>query len=172
MSFNIVLHPEPMDNIILRNSITGSDPKIIRNITESTGFFYPDEVDITEGIALECLKKELPSRYNFMFAETTAGSTIAFACFGLIPCTRRSFDIYWLAVHKDFQSAGIGKQMIAAVEKSILALGGKTIYLDTASRPLYEPTRQFYLRCNYIPEAQLKDFYDYGDDKIIFAKRF
>lgn len=161
-----------MNTIILRDAITTADPRAIRDITESTGFFYPDEVDITVGIALERLDKGLLSRYQFLFADTAEGRTIGYACFGLIPCTRRSFDIYWLAVHKEFQATGIGKKLITAVEESILALGGKTIYLDTASRPLYEPTRQFYLRRNYIAEAQLKDFYDYGDDKIIFAKRF
>lgn len=160
-----------MENIILRDAITIADPQAIRTIIESTGYFYPDEVDITEGIAVERLEKGLPSRYQFLFADTTEGLTIGYACFGLIPCTRRSFDIFWLAVHKDFQGVGVGKELIASVEKSILTLGGKTIYLDTASRPLYEPTRQFYQRCDYIAEAQLKDFYDYGDDKIIFAKR-
>jgi D-alanine-D-alanine ligase len=159
-------------NIILRDTLLASDLQAIRNITESTGFFYPDEVDITVGIATEHLKKGLQSRYNFLFADSEEGQTIGYACFGLIPCTRRSFDIYWLAVHKEFQGSGIGKILIAAVEKNVLCLGGKTVYLDTASRPLYEPTRQFYLRCNYVAEALLKDFYDYGDDKIIFAKRF
>ena len=161
-----------MKNIILRNAITVSDPLAIRGINESTGFFYPDEIDITEKIALERLEKGAKSGYNFLLADTANGRTIAYACFGLIACTRHSFDIYWLAVHKDFQGQGIGKKLISKVEKTILELGGKTIYLDTASRPLYEPTRQFYLRCNYIAEAQLKGFYDFGDDKIIFAKRF
>lgn len=161
-----------MEPIIFRKTIRFADPPAIRRITESTGFFYPDEIDITEGIALEHLEKGLSSRYNFLFADTEDGLTIGYACFGLIPCTRRSFDIYWLAVHKEFQGSGVGKRLIASVEESILVLGGKTIYLDTASRPLYEPTRQFYLSCNYIAEARLKEFYDYGDDKIVFVKRF
>jgi D-alanine-D-alanine ligase len=159
------------EDIILRDVITPADPQAIRTITESTCFFYPDEVDITVGLAGEHVRKGF-SRYNFLFADTPQGRTVGYACYGLIPCTRQSFDIYWLAVHKDSQGAGIGKKLIAAVEKSILALGGKTIYLDTASRPLYEPTRQFYLRCHFRAEAQLKDFYDTGDDKIIFVKRY
>ena len=65
-----------MENIILRDAITIADPQAIRTITESTGYFYPDEVDITEGIAVERLEKGLPSRYQFLFADTTEGLTI------------------------------------------------------------------------------------------------
>ena len=50
-------------------------------------------------------------------------------------------------------------------------MGGKGIYLETSSTEKYIPTREFYLRCNYKIEAQIKDFYDDGDDKVIFVKR-
>jgi ribosomal protein S18 acetylase RimI-like enzyme len=161
-----------MENIILRYVINPGDPQIVREISQSTGFFYPDEVDVTEELALECLNKGEASGYYFIFADTPDRKTLGYSCFGPIPCTKRSFDIYWIAVHIDYKGKGIGKQLIAETEKKIIEMGGKTIYLDTASRPLYEPTRQFYLRCSYVAEAQFKDYYDFGDDKIVFVKRF
>jgi hypothetical protein len=42
--------------------------------------------------------------------------------------------------------------------------------VETSSRPLYEPTRRFYLACGYRLEAQLEDFYAPGDGKVIFLK--
>jgi ribosomal protein S18 acetylase RimI-like enzyme len=161
-----------MENIILRNAINPGDPQDIREISHSTGFFYPDEVDLTEELALERLQKGESSGYYFIFADTADGKTLGYSCFGPIPCTKHSFDIYWIAVHLDFKGMGIGKMLITETEKQVVAMGGKTIYLDTASRPLYEPTRQFYLRCLYVAEAQFKDYYDTGDDKIVFVKRF
>lgn len=161
-----------MENIILRDEINAGDPQIIRAISHSTGFFYPEEIDVTEELALERLEKGEASGYYFIFADTPDGQTLGYSCFGPIPCTKHSFDIYWLAVHIDFKGKGIGKLLIAETEKKIIEMGGKTIYLDTASRPLYEPTRQFYLRCRYVAEAQFKDYYDTDDDKIVFVKRF
>ena len=160
------------ENIILRDLIIPGDPQIIRGISNSTGFFYADEVDVTEKLAEECLDKGEASGYYFIFADAPDGRTLGYSCFGPIPCTRRSFSVYWLAVDPDHQGKGIGKLLIAETEKKVIEMGGKTIYIDTASRPLYEPTRQFYLRCSYVSEAQFKDYYDIGDDKIVYVKRF
>ncbi|MCX5832942.1 MAG: hypothetical protein NTV99_00205 [Deltaproteobacteria bacterium] len=55
-------------------------------------------------------------------------------------------------------------------EEKIAGLGGKRIYVDTSSRPLYEPTRLFYEKCGYRKEAVLKDFYAEGDSKFIYSK--
>ena len=42
--------------------------------------------------------------------------------------------------------------------------------METSSRPPYAPARAFYRRCGYEVDAVLKDYYDDGDDKVIFAK--
>jgi hypothetical protein len=47
---------------------------------------------------------------------------------------------------------------------------GRRIYIETSSQAKYAPTREFYRRCGYEPEAVLKDFYADGDDKLIYVK--
>jgi D-alanine-D-alanine ligase len=158
--------------LTLRDEIKQGDPLIVREIGASTGFFYEDEVDVTERLASDCLMKDKACGYHFIFADTEDGRTAGYCCFGKIPCTRSSFSIYWIAVHSEYKRKGIGKMLIAAAEERVLAMGGTTVYLDTASRALYEPTRKFYLCCRYVAEAQLKDYYAIGDDKIVFVKRF
>jgi len=39
---------------------------------------------------------------------------------------------------------------------------------ETSGRPLYEPTRQFYLKNGYELEATLREFYGSGDDKLVY----
>ena len=56
-------------------------------------------------------------------------------------------------------------------EKEIKRLGGRAIYIETSSKPLYKPTQKFYLDNGYRIEAILKDFYDLNDDKLIFTKQ-
>ena len=46
-----------------------------------------------------------------------------------------------------------------------------TLYVETSSRPQYEPTRAFYGRLGYHVAAELPDFYGPGDGQVIFAKR-
>jgi len=57
------------------------------------------------------------------------------------------------------------------VEKTVRALGGKGIYIETSSLPKYEPTRAFYLKNGYPEKARFEDFYDTGDDKVVYVKK-
>ncbi len=60
--------------------------------------------------------------------------------------------------------------LMRAVESQIASVGGRRIYIDTSGQPKYEPTRMFYERCGFRCEARLVDFYEPGDDRLIFVK--
>ena len=153
-----------------RKKLKASDVEVISGILESTGFFYDYEVDIAIELAQENLAKgEDASGYIFIVAEVH-GIPVAFACFGKTPCTADSFDLYWIAVHQDEKGKGIGKQLMKLTEESIAQLSGKNIWIETSSRPLYEPTRQFYLNLGCQQVAELPNFYGENDHKMVFLK--
>lgn len=152
-----------------RDTVAQADPASVRAITESSGFFYPDEIDTAVELVEERLAKGLKSGYHFIFADED-GRTLGYSCFGPIACTKSSFDHYWLAVSNEARGKGIGTALIAATERAIAALGGTRIYIETSSRPLYDPTRTFYIARGYSLEAELKDFYGPGDSKVIYVK--
>ncbi len=156
----------------LRNIVRPDDPQRIREIVSSTGFFREDEIEVAVELCRENLKwGEEKSSYSFIFADDDSGRTLGYTCYGDIPCTLKRYDLYWIAVHADAQGKGIGKMLLSAAERSIAERGGKIVYIETSSRDKYEPTRRFYLSCGYQIAAQLKDFYDDGDDKVIFSRR-
>lgn len=159
------------NDIYFRSELRQSDVGAIVEILRSTSFFYQHEIDVAVELAEENLKKgEAASGYIFLIAEK-AGKTVAFACYGKTPCTADSFDLYWIAVHHDLQGAGLGKRMMKMAEEAIRDLGGKKIWIETSSRPLYESTRAFYLKSGCGLVAELPDFYGPGDNKCIFLKR-
>lgn len=155
--------------VITFRDLNENDLKHIKDILTSTSFFTQDEIEIAEDVAKEALTDGKDSGYNFVLAEHE-NKPVGFACFGLIPGTKESFDFYWVAVHNDSRSKGIGKRLLAECENVIKAQGGKRIYIDTAGKPQYESTRLFYKKCGYIEQAILKDFFEKGDDKVIFMK--
>lgn len=159
-----------MNNITLRKEITASDPATIREIVTSTGFFGEDEIDVAVELAEERLEKGEASGYEFIFLEIE-GKTVAYSCFGLIPCTKNSYDLYWIATHHDYRNRGLGKQLLKATEEDIKALKGGGIYVETASRKQYTPTRIFYEKNGYELKAQFEDYYDKGDDLVYYVKR-
>ena len=95
---------------------------------------------------------------------------LGYACYGLIPLTANSYDLYWIAVGPEYQGHGIGKILLETTEKRIRKSGGKRVYVDTSSRRQYRPTRRFYASCGYKKAADLPDFYRDGDGKIVFVK--
>lgn len=153
----------------IRKSVKAEDSTNIREIVSSTGFFSEEEVEIAVELAEERISKGEMSGYNFLFLDIN-GKTVAYSCFGPIPATKFSYDLYWIAVHKDFQNYGLGKLILTESEKAIANLGGKRIYVETSGRDQYISTRKFYLACNYKEEAVLEDFYAPGDAKYLYLK--
>lgn len=159
----------PDQNITFRETVDSRDPDRIYQLTTSCTLFYPEEITVARELVEEHLVKGMASGYCFLFAELD-GSVVGYTCFGPIPMTRGRFDLYWIAVLKNLQGAGIGKRLMEGTELRIKTMGGRRIYVETSSRKIYESTHRFYHACAYRIEAVLKDFYAAGDDKVIYVK--
>ena len=155
--------------ITIRTSVERADVERIRSITDSTGFFYPEEVDTAVELIEDRLDKGPRCGYHFLFAEED-GQTVGYTSYGPIACTRTSFDLYWIVVAGSFRGKGLGKKLLEESENAIRRLGGNRVYIETSMRPLYEPTRGFYLARGYAAAAVLDDFYAPGDAKVIYLK--
>jgi len=131
--------------------------------------FYDYEVDVAVELVDERLNRGTASGYHFVLAELDK-RVVAYSCFGPIACTKHSYDLYWIAVHKNYQGQGLGRTLLEQSEQRIGAAGGRRIYVETSSRAEYEPTRNFYEHCNYRREAVLDDFYGPADAKIVYVK--
>ncbi|MEN6432182.1 MAG: GNAT family N-acetyltransferase [Smithella sp.] len=158
-----------MNDLIYRQQIQHSDIGAIAGIVKSSGFFSGEEVEIAIELAEEKLERQEASSYRFLFAEDEK-RVVGYTCFGLIPATSGSYDLYWIAIDEQLRGAGLGKDLMKRTENIIYDLGGKRIYLETSSRHQYQPTHGFYESCGYRKEAILKNFYHEGDSKIIYAK--
>ena len=156
--------------IYYREKPIDSDVGSIRNIVSSSGFFSTKEVEIAVELVEENLSKGESSGYHFLFAEINQQAA-AYSCYGPIPCTKESYDLYWIAVLHAFRGRGIGRELLERTEEKIVKSGGKRVYVDTSSRDQYEPTRSFYRANGFEQVAFLKDFYSPGDDKIIYVKQ-
>ena len=155
--------------ITYREEVRPSDREQIRQLVHSSGFFSPKEIDIAEELVEERLSNGAQSGYFFLFAELD-GNIIGYTCFGPIPDTPYSYDLYWIVIHNNFRRSGIGKALLARTENLIENQGGRLIYIDTSSRDHYRTTRMFYSRCGYRKDAFMKDFYNPGDSKITYVK--
>lgn len=154
-----------------RASVRPADREAVRAVLDSTGFFYPEETAVAVELVDERLARGEASGYFFDFAET-GGRVAGYSCYGPIACTQASYDLFWLVVRQEQRGRGLGRLLLARAEEAIRRQGGRRVYIETSSRPLYEPTRGFYLARGYRIEAVLAEFYGPADGKVIFVKSF
>jgi len=153
----------------LRTAVRRGDAEVVRDIISSTGLFRPDEIGIAVELVEERIRVGPASGYHFLFAERE-GRVLGYSCYGPVPLTLQSYDLYWIAVRKEAQATGIGRMLLEKSEAAIAGLGGRRVYIETSSKPIYRDTRRFYERNGYRAEATLKEFYSPGDNKVIYVK--
>jgi D-alanine-D-alanine ligase len=146
-----------------------TDSADIRRIVEATGFFHSFEVAVAVELVDERLAKGADSGYYFVFLEQNS-HLLGYACYGPVPCTQSSYDLYWIAVDPEWQGSGLGRRIVAETERLIRAAGGTQIYIDTSQRPQYASTRGFYESCGYRVASVLADYYAPGDGKVVYCR--
>lgn len=155
--------------VVLRDGLAPADRDALAGLLTATGFFNREEVEVALELVDDRLRHAAASHYRFLVAEL-AGEVVGYACWGPIPGTAESADLYWIAVDPRHQGRGAGAALLSGCEARIAAEGRSRVYVETAGRPQYEPTRGFYRRCGYGLAAELPDFYARGDAKVVFLK--
>lgn len=153
----------------LRATVRPSDRVRVREITAATRMFHAPEIEVAVELVDDRLARGETSDYLFRFFDE-GSRTLGYACYGHDSMTQSSWELYWIAVDPDAQGRGIGRQLLQAVERDVIAHGGSRLYVETAGRDEYAPTRSFYLANRYTLAAELADYYAPGDGKVIFVK--
>ncbi|KKL02489.1 hypothetical protein SD53_04435 [Rheinheimera mesophila] len=84
--------------------------------------------------------------------------------------TAGTWNLLLIAVLKTHQGQGIGAQLMAFVEAKLRSLTARVLLVETSGMPEYQLTRAFYPQCGYQQVAVIPEFYDIGDDKVVFWK--
>ncbi|MGK2926656.1 MAG: GNAT family N-acetyltransferase [Lysobacterales bacterium] len=157
-----------------RSEVRERDAAAVRRLVADTAFFNAEEVDIAVELVEETLQRGEAAGYAFVFADddtSEAEELLAYTCYGPIPATRSSYDLYWIAVTPSSQGQGLGAAILRESERRARAAGATQMYVDTSGRDQYQPTRAFYERMGYERAAVLCDFFAPGDDKVVYVRR-
>ncbi len=159
------------DQVVFRELIREADLEAVGELVCSTGFFNQEEIEIAVELVKERILKGDDSGYFFLLADL-GSKLMGYACYGTIPGSKGSWDLYWIAVHDDFRSKGLGSKILdGSLEKMNLS-GGRQVFAETSSREQYHNTHKFYEKNGFVLAARLKNFYDLDDDKLIYVRKF
>jgi len=163
----------------LLRHLNAADRRRIEDITRAVGLFREDEIPVALEVFDDAVRvgpRADPGRvategdpYTALGAEID-GTLAGWICWGPIPCTLGTYDLYWMAVDPGLQGAGIGTALIGEMERR-LAGQARLIVVETAGRPDYAATRWFYEARGYRATATIPDFYAPGDDQVVFVKQ-
>jgi ribosomal protein S18 acetylase RimI-like enzyme len=150
--------------------ITRADRPALQKILSSSGYFYDFEIEVALSLADETTDKGQDSSGYHWVRLLENGEVVGFACFGPNPSSVHSWDLYWIAIQEEQRQKHYGSVILKNAEERISSMKGKIVWIETSGRPLYAPTRHFYLKNGYELEATLREFYGPGDDKLVYRK--
>jgi ribosomal protein S18 acetylase RimI-like enzyme len=155
----------------IRNLEPG-DRDAIAHIVRSVGNFNQAEIECALELVDVCLDDPNQKDYRIVVDEMGAAEVCGYVCWGPAPLTKGTFDLYWIASHPGAQGRGVGRALMAYVENQVREENGRLLIIETSSKESYGKTVGFYRRLGYEEASRIRDFYDAGDDKLIFVRRF
>jgi ribosomal protein S18 acetylase RimI-like enzyme len=152
-------------------SMARSDKTVVMELIEATDFFRPDELHVAEELVDIYLNHPDQKDYEVVVIESEEHEVAGYMTWGPTALTVGTYDLYWMAVSPKHQGKGYGRKLVEWLEAKVAELKGRMIIVETSSMPKYDPTRRFYLGLNYREIARIPDFYQPGDDRIIYIKQ-
>jgi ribosomal protein S18 acetylase RimI-like enzyme len=164
------MRSDNQQNVLVR-PMTRDDRAVITDLIVSVENFNQAEIDCALELVDIYLDDPDQTDYSIVVAEDSTRGVHAYACWGPVPLTRGVYDLYWIATHPNSRGRGYGGFLMAYVEKKVRENEGRLLAVETSSKESYERTIEFYQRLGYEETSRIKDFYDVGDDRLIFVKR-
>jgi ribosomal protein S18 acetylase RimI-like enzyme len=99
------------------------------------------------------------------------GEVLAFSYAVPEKLTHGTWNMLALAVHPSCQNAGLGRAIVSRLEDVLVDSGQRMIVVDTSSDEYFAVARLFYQRLGYQKVARIPDYWDDGEDKLVYFKR-
>ena len=141
------------------------DGPAVVNLVVAAGMFTREEAAFldaalmsTEGVA--CLVE-----------DADGGGLASVALYRPEQAADRVFDLTMIAVRPDLQGQGRGAALMRHVEQDLRDRGQRMMVVRTSGTARYDRTRAFYRSLGYAEHARVPDYWNDGDDLVLFTKR-
>lgn len=131
--------------------------------------FPPDAADVVEQSLSDHFGAELEEGPAWV-VDDEDGEVLGVAFYEPAKATDRTWYLTMIAVRPDQQGQGRGAALLAHVEDDLRVRGQRLLLVETSGLPSYDSTRAFYRKCGYEREARVRDYFEDGDDMVLFRK--
>lgn len=156
--------------MITISSVAQIDKSAVLHVAESCGLFQAEELSELGGMVDAFLSGELEGHQWLALREDDHIKAAAYYA----PETFADgvWNLYFIGVLSHQQGKGHGSAILRYVEKELASQGQRILIIETSGLDGFELTRKFYDQHGYTLEARIRDYYQEGEDKVVFWKKF
>jgi ribosomal protein S18 acetylase RimI-like enzyme len=149
---------------------TPQDIAAIVGLAVKTKMFAADDAPFLESNLREHFDAGDDSDKELIVDTTSEDQVVGSTLWQPRAAADRVWDLTMIAVDPHFQGEGRGAAMMRTVETSLRAAAQRLLMVETSATAQYDHTREFYARLGYDEEARVRDYWEDGDDLVIFRK--
>jgi ribosomal protein S18 acetylase RimI-like enzyme len=146
--------------------VTINDIEGLKKVVDSSGLFPSSYLD--EMIS-DYLNNAHSKEIWITYFENNIPSAIGYCAPEKL--TNGTYNLLAIGVSKESQRNGIATKMLSYIEQLLKLKDGRILIIETSSDKAQIEARKFYKKNGYIQMSIIKDFWDDGEDKIIFSKK-
>ena len=146
--------------------VTKADIDGLKVVLDSCGLFpseYLDEMisdyfdnDETQEIWFTYIDNNIPVAIGYCVPEKLTNGT---------------FNLLAIGVSENAQRKGIAIEMMNYIEQELKSKDGRILIVETSSDNAQTGARKLYEKIGYTKEVVIRDFWNDGEDKIVFWKK-
>lgn len=148
--------------------ITNVDTPAVVALAVTSGLFLADEARVVEKLMTDYFNGKSTEGHVCVIDEDHEPQAVAY--YEPAVATDRTWYLTMIAVKPGRQGQGRGAALLKHVENDLTARGQRLLLVETSGLPAFERTRAFYEKCGYHAEARVRDYYEPGDDMVLFRK--
>jgi ribosomal protein S18 acetylase RimI-like enzyme len=151
----------PQINLVKKEDVEG-----LKKLLDTINLFPSEMLD---GMIYDYLHN--PDTKSVWFTCIEANEHVAVGFCTKEKLTNETYNLLAIGVSKAHQRKGIASKMIHFIEDHLKAKGSRMLIIETSSVDEFKQARKLYEKLNYTQLAQVKDFWDDNDHKLIFGKK-
>lgn len=154
-----------MSNTIRKT--TAEDKEKLLSIIASSGQFDEDDLEFVR----ETLEEHLAdpdSEALWYTAHEDEPVGVAYCI--PEPLTSGTWNLLMLWLQSGLEGKGHGSALVKQLEEDLRERGGRLLIVETSGLDFFAAARAFYEKSDFNLEASIKDFYEPGDNKLVYTK--
>ncbi len=146
--------------------VSKSDIEGLKEVVDSSGLFPSEYLDEMISDYFDNSESQ-----DIWFASFDGNRPTAIGYCVPEKLTNETYNLLAIGVTRDTQRNGVATEMMNYIEQQLKQKGGRLLIVETSTDDAQVGARKFYNKIGYTQMAVIKDFWNDGEDKIVFWKK-